>query len=72
MNMKTSKQQVMKDGYRFSGNAHGLMTLIQVEVPGVVFVDGMVEATIRMGASEPMKVRFTYEQALAADLIERV
>ena len=72
MRTKTSKQQVAKDGFRFSGNEHGVLTRIEAVVLSIEFVDGMVEATVQMASSEPMKIRFTYKQALAADIIEKV
>jgi hypothetical protein len=68
--MKTSKQQTPTKTYRPSG--FGVMTRIEAVVTDVTFVDGMVEAMVHMGVSEPMKVRFTIEQAREHDIIEEV
>ena len=69
-----SRREAMRarKGYRFSGGEGGLLTRVEAEVSGVEFVDGLVEATVRIGVSGPMKVRFTIEQAREHDIIEEV
>ena len=58
--------------YRPSGFGEGVVTRLEAVVTDATFVLGGVHAMVKLGASAPMLVRFTYEQALAADIIEKV
>ena len=68
----TSKQQAETKKYQPSGAGNGVMTRIEAMVTDVAFVLGGVHAMVKIGTSAPMLVRFTYGQALAADIIEKV
>jgi hypothetical protein len=67
-----SKQQPVSTKYQPSGSGNGVMTRLEAVVTDVKFVLGGVHAMVKIGTSAPMMVRFTIEQALAADIIEEV
>jgi hypothetical protein len=70
MNTKTRKQQATKDKYRVTGDGvHGVHTSLEAVVREAAFVDGMVEAMVMIGTTV-VRARFTYAQALDADIIE--
>jgi hypothetical protein len=58
-------------GYRFTGNQYGVSTRPEMVVHSIELVEGRVRAHASIGISR-VSFEMTIEQALAADIIERV